>query len=601
MAIKDIFDVAMELPSLLTFRKESAARPDSTKDSLLKLLERNAEKYTDKPAIQYQDQVISWGELNARTNQYAVALAEAGIGVGDSVAVYMENRPEFLITVFAVTKLRAIAALMNNNLRGTSLVHCINVTKSKMLIFGAEGTEAIAESRGEFTYEITANLYSVPDGDISVPEWATNLTAASSNLEEKNLPQTQDITIGDTALYIFTSGTTGLPKAAISSHRRLMQAATLSHIVGLKCKQKDRIYLCLPLYHGTGGVIGVGAALSSGACMCLRRRFSASKLLDDLREQQITCMIYVGELCRYLFNTPAKANDADTPLRSIMGNGLRPDIWRAFKSRFGIKRICEIYAASEGNAAFGNILNRDETIGTTTADVALINYDVANDEIVRNEEGFCSRVAKHEPGLCVARISEESRFEGYTDPEATEKKILRDVFEKGDAWFNTGDLLKTIDVGFALNMDHYQFVDRIGDTFRWRSENVSTNEVGELLNSFDQIEIANVFGVNVPNAEGRAGMVALQLKEGISSLDIERFAAHVNDRLPPYAVPVFVRVQTGIEVTGTFKMVKKDLVKENYDISQFEDPVFVMKPRTNHYERLDSDFLKVVQAGNAGY
>jgi citronellyl-CoA synthetase len=348
-------------------------------------------------------------------------------------------------------------------------------------------------------------------------------------------------------------------------------------------------------------MLGVGASFCSGASMYVRRRFSASNFLPEIRESRSTCFVYIGELCRYLVSTPEKDDDRVNPLKNMIGNGLRPDIWMAFKNRFGIERITEFYGSSEGNVAFANLLNKDCTVGMTAAKVALVRYDVDADEIIRDGDGHCIEVEPGEPGLVLGHINPHALFEGYTDKDATEQKIIHNAFEDGDAWFNTGDLLKEVDVGYTLGYPHYQFVDRVGDTFRWKGENVSTNEVGEIINGYPRVEFCNVYGVEVPNADGRAGMVALRLADGATELDLEDFANYVNRELPAYARPVFVRVQSDIDVTGTFKMVKGGLKHEGYDIDAVADPVYVLKPRAIAYEALDSEYLEVIRAGQAGY
>ena len=271
------------------------------------------------------------------------------------------------------------------------------------------------------------------------------------------------------------------------------------------------------------------------------------------------------------------------------------------RQRFGMKRISEFYGASEGNVAFANLLNKDCTVGMTASRVALVQYDVHDDEIVKTPEGRCIEVPAGDPGLLLGHINEEAVFEGYTDKEATEKKVIRNVFEEGDAWFNSGDLLKEIDVGYSLGYPHYQFVDRVGDTFRWKSENVSTNEVGEIINGFDQVHFCNVYGVEIPGADGRAGMVAVNLDDGVEDFDIEGFGKFVNDNLPVYARPVFVRIQRDIDVTGTFKMVKGDLRKEAYDLEQVSDPIYVMKPGSDSYVPLDAEYTAELAAGRSGF
>jgi len=442
----------------------------------------------------------------------------------------------------------------------------------------------------------------MPDtGQSPAPNWCRDLLAESTDAAAVDPGVTDEITLGENCLYIYTSGTTGLPKAAVMSNRRFLQSAALSHKALYRATEQDRFYVCLPLYHATGLMIGVGAAFSSGASAFIRRKFSASNFLPEVREHNTNLLIYIGELCRYLMNTPEKPDDSDNPLHTMTGNGMRPDIWIPFKERFGIKRVSEFYGASEGNVAFANLLNKDCTVGMTSARVALVKYDVDADEIVKSDDGRCIEVTPGEPGLLLGHINEQAVFEGYTDPEATEKKILRNVLEEGDAWFNSGDLMRVVDVGYTLGYDHYQFVDRVGDTFRWKSENVSTNEVGEILNTFDDIKFCNVYGVEVPGADGRAGMAAVTLADGISELDLEALSQHVVNSLPVYARPVFIRLQPDIDVTGTFKMVKGDLKKQGYDLDQVQDPIYVLKPHSDRYEPLDAEFAAMIARGEAGY
>ncbi len=602
MSIADVAAVLSDIPTLLTLKKGMKPRPIDEKDCYGQQVVGTANRFGDSVAVLFEGASLTWRELNEQSNRYAGALSSMGIGRGDVVSLMMENRTEFLSLCIAINKLGAVAALINTNLRERALAHCISTSKSKLCVFGSELNEAVEGVRTELSLDSKDGYAVVPDGaSDDVPDWAANLTAMSSNLEPEE-PQAQfEVTLRETAFYIFTSGTTGLPKAAVMSNRRFLQMARLSMIAGLRATSKDRIHLCLPLYHGTGLVIGVGAALLSGAGVVLQRRFSASGFMDVVRSNNVTHVIYVGEMLRYLYNSPEKPDDAQNPIHTIMGNGLRPDIWVDFKRRFGIKRVTEFYSASEGNTAFANVLNRNCTVGLTTQQVELVRYDPESGEIIRTEDGGCERVAEGEPGLCIGHINPNAVFEGYTDESATEGKILRDVFEKGDAWFNTGDLLKTVNVGFSLGFPHYQFVDRLGDTFRWRSENVSTNEVGEILNGYSEISMSNVFGVEVPGSEGRAGMAAVSLDEGVDQLNTADFSEYVQKNLAPFARPVFVRVQPTQEVTGTFKMVKKDLKEEGYDVNAVDDPIYVLKPRATEYELLDSDYLAEIQQGSARF
>jgi citronellyl-CoA synthetase len=600
MSLKDVLSTLAAVPTLLEVAKETKARPLTDTDCLAARVERTAARFPTHTAVIFEGQSVTWTELNAKANRCSGTLRAQGLVAGDAVSLIMENRIEFLTSLIALNKLGAIAALINTNLTGLPLIHCIKITSAKMCIFGEERAQEIVHVKSDPGLECIKNWLFVKDtGEQLCPAWATNLEEGTA--DDTNPAQTNQNTLADIALYMYTSGTTGMPKASVITNRRFLLSSALSYKAGIKCKENDCIYLCLPLYHGTGLFLGAGAAFSTGACMFIRRRFSGSNFLREVREHHATCFIYIGELCRYLLNVPAQQDDHNTPLSRMMGNGLRPDVWHEFKSRFGIQRIAEFYGSSEGNVAFVNMLNKDCTVGTSNVPIALVKYNVDADEIVLDKKGHCIVVADGEPGLLLGKITNNTTFEGYTNKKDTEKKILRDSFEAGDAWFNTGDLMKTVDVGFALGLPHFQFVDRVGDTFRWKSENVSTNEVGEVINAHAQIDFCNIYGVEIPKADGRAGMASIVLTKGLDTLDVESFSGYVNSHLPAYARPVFLRIQSELDTTGTFKMVKGELRKEGYDLDQVSDAIFVLKPRSDTYVRLEEDFAAILKAGDAGY
>jgi len=602
MGIVDVVSVLSEMPTLLKLKKGMVPRPASVADCFGARVEANALKFGQRSAIVFEGQEVNWSEFNALANRYAHYLKSQGVQRGDTVSVIMENRIEFLALLVGVNKIGVTAGLINTNLTGKPLVHCITVTHSKKCIFGSEVSGALNEVKDELGLTEGEDYFEMPDGGLdATTNWAKNLAEGAAAASSENPEETSLITLGEVALYIFTSGTTGLPKAAVLSNRRYLTSADMAAMAGFKCTEQDRMYICLPLYHGTGLMVGAGAAMVSGASMFIRRKFSASNFLPEVREHGCTLLVYIGELCRYLSNTEAQAGDDKNPLRSMMGNGMRPDVWLGFKKRFGISRVAEFYGASEGNVAFANLMNRDCTVGMTSAEVALVEYDVDNDEIVRDAAGRCVPVKAGEPGLLLGKITEDTVFEGYTDPEATEKKIVRSALENDDAWFNSGDLMRTVDVGFTLGYPHYQFVDRVGDTFRWKSENVSTNEVGEIINGFDQIKFCNVYGVEIPGTDGRAGMAAVTLQDGVSELDVDAFSTFLRSELPAYAVPLFVRIQPDIDVTGTFKMVKGDLRKQAYDIRSFDDTVYALLPGSDRYAAFDLAMLEKIEAREAGF
>ena len=602
MGIVDVVSVLSEMPTLLKLKKGMVPRPASVADCFGARVEANALKFGQRSAIVFEGQEVNWSEFNALANRYAHYLKSQGVQRGDTVSVIMENRIEFLALLVGVNKIGVTAGLINTNLTGKPLIHCITVTHSKKCIFGSEVSGALNEVKDELGLTEGEDYFEMPDGGLdATTNWAKNLAEGAAAASPENPEETSLITLGEVALYIFTSGTTGLPKAAVLSNRRYLTSADMAAMAGFKCTEQDRMYICLPLYHGTGLMVGAGAAMVSGASMFIRRKFSASNFLPEVREHGCTLLVYIGELCRYLSNTEAQAGDDKNPLRSMMGNGMRPDVWLGFKKRFGISRVAEFYGASEGNVAFANLMNRDCTVGMTSAEVALVEYDVDNDEIVRDAAGRCVPVKAGEPGLLLGKITEDTVFEGYTDLEATEKKIVRSALETDDAWFNSGDLMRTVDVGFTLGYPHYQFVDRVGDTFRWKSENVSTNEVGEIINGFGQIKFCNVYGVEIPGTDGRAGMAAVTLQDGVAELDVDAFSTFLRSELPAYAVPLFVRIQPDIDVTGTFKMVKGDLRKQAYDIRSFDDTVYALLPGSDRYAAFDLAMLEKIEAREAGF
>ena len=597
--IKEFFRVTKEFLKLMPVL---AVKPTSNEDtvSMATVLEGTVAKYADRSMIIFEGRELTWGEFNALTNQFAHALMARGVKRGDCVSVMMENRIEMLACTFALQKIGAISSLINFALSGAQLAHCVNISDSCKCLVGEEIYASLDAVRPQLSLNDEDILWVADQRSNPVPQNAEDIVSTLDQYPNTNLADTGSILAGSTAMYIFTSGTTGMPKAAKIPHRRWMAAAHAFGLAGCQAKPGDRFYLCLPLFHGTGLMCGIGSSFYTGASIFLRRRFSASEFWSDVQTYQTTNFIYVGELCRYLLAQPPRPEELNNPLTRVFGNGLRPDIWDEFKQRFGIERVCEFYGSSEGNVSFFNALNKDRTMGLTPATVMLVKYDVDADEMVRDKQGNLLQVAKGETGLLLGEIDDKFKFDGYTNDDATESKILRDVVKPGDAWFNTGDLIREVDVGFALGKAHYQFVDRVGDTFRWRSENVSTNEVGEILNGHDQIEMANVYGVDVPATEGKAGMVSVILKPG-QVFDVDAFSTFVNANLTHFSQPVFVRVQPEATTTGTFKLLKGDLRKQAFHIDQVTDDLYVLPPRGKQYQKLERDLYESIMDGSAGY
>ncbi|HLA31425.1 MAG TPA: long-chain-acyl-CoA synthetase, partial [Pseudomonas sp.] len=391
----------------------------------------------------------------------------------------------------------------------------------------------------------------------------------------------------DPCFLIYTSGTTGLPKASILSHGKWIKAYGGFGHSGLTLNKKDVLYLTLPCYHNNAVTVCWSAAIAGGAAIALRRKFSASAFWPDVAHYQATCFGYIGELCRYLLNQPEHPAEKNNSLRCMIGNGLRPSIWSEFKARFGVEQITEFYASSEGNIGFTNVFNFDNTVGFSPATYAIVRYDLENDRAIRTAKGFLQKADKGEPGLLISEISAKWPFDGYTDPSKSEAAILRNVFKQGDAWFNSGDLMR--DIGCK----HAQFVDRLGDTFRWKGENVSTTEVENVLGAFPGVEDAVVYGVEIPGTNGRCGMAALRLREG-AELDGAALAAHLDSELPVYAAPLFIRLLSKVETTGTFKYKKTDLKQAAYDPARVGDALLVRLPGNSHFETLDQPLFQAI-------
>jgi fatty-acyl-CoA synthase len=531
-------------------------------------------------AILFEGRKLTNAELEAAANRVARWASAQGIGRGDVVGLLMENRPEYVITWLGLAKLGAVTALLNTNLRGNPLAHSLDVADAKHLIVGAELGDALA------TAQEHAKSWPTVWGTGGPVPGARDLDAelATRSPDPIDREVRRGLKASDKLFYIYTSGTTGLPKAANVSHLRACMmggGAAGAQELG----PEDRVYVTLPLYHSAGGVMAAGSALMSGGVMVLARKFSASRFWSDCRENEVTSFQYIGELCRYLLHTPEHPDEQHHRIRVCIGNGLRPEIWEQFQERFNIPKIIEFYGATEGNVALMNLDGKVGAIGRLprlirgAMGVALIRYDVAKDEHVRGPNGFCIPCKPGEVGEAIGRITAVSRFEGYSNPEATEKKILRNVFKPGDAYFRTGDLMR-LDAD-----DYFYFVDRIGDTFRWKGENVSTNEVAEVLSVCPGVKEANVYGVAVPGQDGRAGMAALVVDERFDPMSLAERCAR---ELPAYARPLFLRLLPQIEVTGTFKHRKVELVKEGFDPAVIANPLYFLDGERG-YVKLDPE------------
>lgn len=559
------------------------------------VFEEIAKRHGSREALVSDRERFTYRELDQRANRYARWARAQGIGKGDVVALHMPNRAEYVAIWLGVTRTGGAVALLNTNLTGTSLAHCINIVTPKAVIVARELFAGFDTARALLTG--TPGIWAHGDAPGSDPRLDTLI----EEFDGSALPvhERPALTIEDKALFIYTSGTTGLPKAANINHYRLM-AMTHGYCGVMNVKPSDRMYDCLPMYHSNGGVLAIGAPLVGGATVVIREKFSAREFWDDVVRWDCTLVFYIGELCRYLVNTPVSPSEAKHRVRAFCGNGLRPDVWGEFKRRFRVPEILEWYAATEGNVA---ILNFDGTEGAVGRIakwaekrfvVKVVRFDIETEQPVRRADGLCIECEPGEIGEVVGEILNDSskpanRFEGYADKSATEKKILRNAFKQGDAWFRTGDLMKKDEHGYFF------FIDRIGDTFRWKGENVATSEVAEAITVFPGIKEANVYGVKLDGRDGRAGMAAVTTEDG--ALDLVAFRAYLDTHLPDYARPLFLRVQKEIEVTGTFKQKKVDLVKEGFDPSAITEPIWFNNPVTKIFEPLDPALYGRIQSG----
>ncbi|VXB84819.1 long-chain-acyl-CoA synthetase [Pseudomonas sp. 8O] len=554
--------------------------------SLAWALQRAAERHPERPALMDENRQLSYHAFNAWANRLAWAFKAEGVSHGDVVAVMLENRLELLAILAALSKLGAVGALINTTQRGKVLAHSFNLVKPGFLVIGDE-LHGVFDEIADQLHTPCTRRYWIADQDClsdagQAPDGWLNLMQLAAAQAEDNPPDSLRVRMKDACFLIYTSGTTGLPKASIMSHGKWIKAYGGFGHSGLTLSERDVLYLTLPCYHNNAVTVCWSAALAGGAAIALRRRFSASAFWSDVARYQATCFGYIGELCRYLLNQPVHPAEQGNSLRCMIGNGLRPSIWSDFKQRFGVEQITEFYASSEGNIGFTNVFNFDNTVGYTPATYAIVRYDLENDRPIRGNKGYLQKADKGEAGLLISEISTKWPFDGYTDPAKSEAAILRDVFKKGDAWFNTGDLMR--DIGCK----HAQFVDRLGDTFRWKGENVSTTEVENVLGAFPGVEDAVVYGVEIPGTNGRCGMAALRLAQGFE-LDGAALGTHLDARLPAYAAPLFVRLLGEVETTGTFKYKKADLKQAGYDPRQVDGPLFVRLPSSTSFEPLDDE------------
>jgi fatty-acyl-CoA synthase len=555
--------------------------------------EEAVDKFGDNIALEDETRSLTYRDLDGMANRYAHWARSRNLRRSDVIGLVMTNRPEFIAAWMGFSKVGIATALINTNLTGQALAHCLNIAGVSQVVADEETWRKCEEARPFVTRTMMLWVLGLRGEDeMSERRGLDNAVRSGSSVRPPKAAR-DGLTNRDTALYIYTSGTTGLPKAAKIHHARA-RTYMRAFAGATATTAEDRVFNVLPLYHSTGGLVGIGPAFLNGGRLILRRKFSASSFWKDVNASGATVFVYIGELCRYLVNCPEQEGERGHKLRLAFGNGLRPDVWPDFQQRFGIPNILEFYGSTEGNVSVFNFDGKPGSIGRVPKflkkqiNIRLVQFDLDTEMPVRAANGCCIETKPGEIGEAIGLIGNDIRhdFSGYADKAASEKKILTDVFQRGDRWFRTGDLMRQDSEGY------FYFIDRIGDTFRWKAENVSTAEVEQRLADAPGVREVIAYGVPVPGAEGKAGMVTLVVEGKFSA---KAFAEYADAQLPSYARPVFVRLAKTLETTGTFKYRKVDLVAEGFDPAVV-GTVYVRGGKSG-YQKLTADGFAAIHNG----
>ncbi|KAK0172573.1 hypothetical protein PV328_005876 [Microctonus aethiopoides] len=551
--------------------------------TVMKIFRERSKLYPNKPCFIFEGRIWTNSDIDEYSNRIANVFQQAGYVKGDAVALMMTNKPEFVATWLGLGKIGVITALINTNLRLHLLIHCLTIAKVKSVIYGNDLSSAINDIRESVqNLKCYKSCAGVDDSQIGIENLDKLMSEASANYPViKEEPGYRD-----NLLYIYTSGTTGLPKAVlIPNSRYLLVTMATFHMLGLR-PASDVMYNPIPLYHMAGGLVGTGCALVKGIPSVLRTKFSVSAYWTDCIKYNCTLAEYIGEMCRYLLSAPQRPEDSQHSVRLMVGNGMRPQIWQQFVDRFRVEQITEVYGSTEGNANIVNVDNQVGAVGFVPSilpkslhPVAILRVNPETCEPMRGSDGFCIRAEINEPGMFIGLIKQGNasrEFNGYLDKEASKKKVIENVFTKGDAAFITGDILVQDEMGY------FYFKDRTGDTFRWKGENVATAEVEGVVSNVAGYRDTTVYGVQVPGMEGRAGMAAIVDPDCL--LDFKALAEGLDRALPSYARPIFLRIVKELEMTGTFKLKKINLQKEGFDPNKIQDKVYFRSGNKEYVE-----------------
>jgi citronellyl-CoA synthetase len=565
---------AREADYFLRLNKVVEERTENPNLSFGIIIEQHAEKSPNEISLLFKDSSRTWLTLNNESNKIANYFLKSGFKSGDTIAVMMENSPEFISLITGINKIQGISSLINVNQRKQSLIHSFKISEPLWIIVDGDSLPAFTEIFSELNFD--KNSVFVINNYQKYNHNFIDIHKELENVSIDNPKTTYKSYITDMSVYIFTSGTTGLPKAALQNNRRILNPFGW---LAFELTPKDVVYSPLPLYHSLALVVGWAGAIQGAAAYAFRKRFSASKFWKDIKKFGATCFMYIGELPRYLINRPESEYIENSTLKKMLGVGFRKDIWEEFKSRFHIEHILEFYGATEGAAGLFNIDEVPGMIGRRTIPGLIIAVKVNEEtgEFYKNKDGFLIECNPGETGMMLAQIVETSAFLGYKDKNKTNERVLMNVLEEGDAYFNTGDLVNLHDDLWV------SFADRYGDTFRWKGENVSTMEVESILNTFGGFEMCNAYGVEIPNSDGKAGMVCIKLND-IKNFNTDLFSQFVSKNLPKYAIPLFIRVKDELEFTGTHKLRKVNLRKQGYDINIIKDKLYFWDATSNKYK-----------------
>lgn len=562
-----------------------------------KLFTALTKKHPQKVAFHFEDEAWTFSQAEEFSNRVARHFKNQGFEKGDTIALLLENRHEYPCIWLGLSKIGVVAALINTNLIKDPLIHSIKVANSKALVFGGNHSGPVKDI---FASLKGLKLYQFNEGPSAAEEMlpdCIDLRKELGDVSGDQLEKEVELNAKDPLVYIYTSGTTGLPKAAVITNIRfIFMVMAFNCMSGIR--QDDIIYNPLPLYHTAGGMVGVGQTFLGGVTMAIRKKFSASNYWKDCAKYKCTVAQYVGEICRYVLAAASGKDPVQHSVRAVFGNGMRPQIWTQFVEKFGIEQVLEFYGATEG---ISNLINIDNTVGCIgfvprycrwLYPVTIIKCDQATGEPIRAQNGLCIQCEIDEPGLIIAKINPKKgafTFKGYSDQKATEKKILQDVFRPGDMYFNSGDILVCDEFG------SFFFKDRTGDTFRWKGENVATSEIEGVISTVVHLNDAVVYGVEVPETEGKAGMAAIV--DTNKSLNIDTLCEGLKANLPSYAVPIFVRVMEAVPMTGTYKLKKIELQAEGYDVNSIKDNMYFYNSKLGKYVDLTKGLYEQIMTG----